>query len=110
MEADFNAAYPNQETSLSSSSSSCSHVPPAFLAENFHNTGQIIIVSDISTASLDSITFLVITLSHIFTQVEAAPEPHTKPCAIILKGWPLTFLGMALDSGAELRFQVEDLA
>ncbi|KAH7816987.1 uncharacterized protein MONOS_8701 [Monocercomonoides exilis] len=96
MEAAFKASFPNQET--------------PFLAGKFKQDGQIIVVSGISPSNMDSITFLVITLSHIFTQMEESEtNPRQKPCAIVLKGWPIDFIGMALESGAELRFAVEPL-
>lgn len=95
MESAFAAAFPNQDTT--------------FLAQEFASKGQIVIVSGISATSVDPVTFLVITLSHLFMQTPPENEQSSPVKAIVLKGWPYSFVGMGLESGGEVRFAVDTL-
>ena len=65
-------------------------------------------MKNITSDAIDSITFLVITLSHLFVP-ETAATPSDSLKAIVLLGWPYPFVGMANENGTEVRFGVEQM-
>ena len=107
MGEDFSREFPNQDTGFPFPR--CFYLFFLdFLINNFSQSGQIVIVKNITNGAIDSVTFLVITLSHLFVpETEGTPSDSLK--AIVLQGWPYQFVGMANENGTEVRFGVEQL-